>query len=547
MKTWTVLASLTSLLILATSVGSAAVASTTATRPEITAKHPMILATSRALAKTRAPGSEFECTATGGTPNVKLDCDDPYPNNEPHIAVDPADPRHLIASSNDYGSCCDQYYTSLDRGTTWQTGNMSKESDAVTGSDPVTVFDMKHNTAIHSSLNYVVTDDLGACDGNVVASISRDAGITWAPAVVVDAGSGCDASASQVFNDKEWVVTDNNPDSRFYGRTYLTWSKFVFKDQAYVSSAIFESHSNDGGFTWSRAREISGNNAAICTFQTAGPHGQCDEDQFSVPTIGPDGTVYVAFQNGQNSSLWESAEVGENQYLLVKSTDGGRSWSRPTFVVGLEDGSRDYPSNVNDSQTLTGYQIRVNSAGNIVAHPRTGELFLVFADNRNGIHDSANPTTNTDVFLMRSRDHGRSWTGPERVDRSPSDQWFPWVAIDPKTGKVGVLYNDRRTTDRALHDVSLAEMDADNGQETRQQSGNSDNSFTKRRVNASPSNLVDSRFFKAGVAGCEKCALFHGDYIGLAYGTDGAAHAVWTDQSEHVAGGYAQFIFYARK
>lgn len=549
MRTLKVLLSIAGVLALTASLGSGAGATTTATRI-VSAKHPMIVATSRMLAKTQPPASVFECSVTGGTPNVNLDCDDPFPNNEPNVAVNAGDPRNVIASSNDYGSCCDQYYTSLDRGGTWQTGNMSKESEEVTGSDPVTAFDIKHKTAIHSSLNYKITD-LGACDGDVVVSISRDGGIGWAQPVVVDAGIGCDASAFQVFNDKEWVVTDNNPDSRFYGRTYLTWSRFVFKDQAYQSSAIFESHSNDGGFTWSRAHEISGANAAICILQTAGRSGQCDEDQFSVPTVGPDGTVYVAFQNGQNSALWESGEVGENQYLVVKSTDGGRSWSRPTFVVGLEDGSRDYPLNVDDRQTLSGYQIRVNSAGNIVAHPRTGELFLVFADNRNGIHDSANPVTNTDVFLMRSADEGRTWTGPTRVDRSPSDQWFPWVAVDPKTGKIGILYNDRRTADRALHDASLAEADVDNGQQTGQQSGN--NGFTKQRVNTSPSNLVDSLYFQAHVAGCEKCSRFHGDYIGLAYGTDGAAHAAWTDQSVYVAGpspatsGYAQFIFYARK
>ena len=57
-----------------------------------------------------------ECTATSGGANTKLDCDDPFPNNEPNIVVDSANPRHMIASSNDYGSCCDQYYTTFDGG-----------------------------------------------------------------------------------------------------------------------------------------------------------------------------------------------------------------------------------------------------------------------------------------------------------------------------------------------------------------------------------------------------------------------------------------------
>lgn len=70
--------------------------------------------------------SVHECDASGNpAANVRLDCDDPFPNDEPNIVVDPADPNHMIASSNDYGSCCDEYYTSFDAGQTWSTGNMS--------------------------------------------------------------------------------------------------------------------------------------------------------------------------------------------------------------------------------------------------------------------------------------------------------------------------------------------------------------------------------------------------------------------------------------
>ena len=31
--------------------------------------------------------------------------------------VDPANPQHMIASSNDYGSCCDQFYTTFNGGS----------------------------------------------------------------------------------------------------------------------------------------------------------------------------------------------------------------------------------------------------------------------------------------------------------------------------------------------------------------------------------------------------------------------------------------------
>ena len=487
-------------------------------------------------ARQHGPHSQFECVAAGGGSNTILDCDDPFPNNEPDIAVDPGAPGHMIASSNDYGSCCDQYYTTLNGGSTWSTGNMSVNNPQQTGSDPVTEFDRKHGVAIHSSLNYSFQNPTGeACRGDVVVSTSTDGGITWLPPVVVESGLGCDLSGTQLFNDKEWIVTDNTPSSPFYGRTYLTWTKFISAGGVFQASPIFESHSDDGGKHWTKAQEISGSNASLCTFQTNGPTGQCDENQFSVPTVGPDGTVYVAFQNAQNKALWESGDFFEDQYLLVKSADGGATWSSPTFVAGLEDGTADYPANGSGRQTLTGYQLRVNSAGNIVASPIDGKLYLVFSDNRNGTHDSANAVTNTDVFLMVSSNGGSSWSDPISVDAAAGDQWFPWVDVNPKNGKIGILYTDRGNANGPFYNASVAE--------------GTPGSLVKTIVSTAPSNPTLSRFFKAGVAGCESCATFNGDYVNIAYGSDGKANMVWTGMStpSDTPGLYSQFISYAQK
>ncbi|MDQ2981543.1 MAG: glycoside hydrolase, partial [Actinomycetota bacterium] len=253
------------------------------------------------------------------------------------------------------------------------------------------------------------------------------------------------------------------------------------------------------------------------------------------PTIGRDGTVYVAFQNSQNQALWESGEMIDDQYLLVKSDDG-EDWSRPRFVVGLEDGSNDYPINVRGRQTLSGYQVRVNSAGNIVANQRDGKLYLVFSDNRNGIHDSATPVTQTDVFVMSSSNEGRSWTAPSLVDTGLGDQWFPWVDYNPVTGAIGILYHDRGGSNGPTYDTSLAEGTPD--------------SFGKTVLNTAPSNPTMSESFQAGIPTCEFCALFHGDYIAVAYGKDGHANGVWTDMrdpSPFTPGLFLQFIYFARK
>jgi len=488
-----------------------------------------------------APGAKhnwsFECTATSGGLNTKLDCDDPFPNNEPNIVVDASNPLHMIASSNDYGSCCDQYYTSFNGGNTWSTGNMSTENDNRTGSDPVTSIDVKHQVALHSSLNYRFNAAGETCDGDVVVSPSSDGGLTWDKPVIVGPGRGCDLDPFQNFGDKEWITTDNNRQSRFYGRTYVTWTSFIADHGEYVESPILESHSDDGGKHWTKPQEISGSRAALCTFQTEGAAGQCDEDQASVPTVGPDGTVYVAFLNSQNQALWEPGEEFEDQYLVVRSSDGGEHWTRPAFAAGLEDGSRDYPINVDGRQTLTGYQVRVWGAGNIVADPtQNGRLYLVYSDNSHGVHDSDHPVTNSDVSVVTSTNGGTNWTAPSLVDTGAGDQWFPWADVNPANGKLGVLYHDRGSSNGPTYTTALAEGHP--------------GSFVKTTISTAPSNPTMSEFFQAGDPACEFCAVFHGDYIGLAYGSDGHANAAWTDMrdpSPFTPGLFSQFIYYARK
>jgi BNR/Asp-box repeat len=481
------------------------------------------------------PGSQsnIECTVHASGANSKLDCDDPYPNNEPDIEVDPTNPMHMIASSNDYGTCCDEFYTSFDGGQTWKTGNMSNEGPKATGSDPVTVFDTKHNTAIHSSLNYHIVGTQ-VCKGDLTVSLSTDGGLTWEAPVVVDQGVGCDNAPLQKFNDKEWIVTDNNPASPYYGRTYLTWTAFYSAKGSYLSSPILEAHSDDGGYTWSAAKPISGTNAAKCTYQTSGAAGRCDENQFSVPTVGPDGTVYVAFENGQNKALWEKGDQFEDQYMVVKSTNGGRSFSNPRFVAGLEDGTNDYPLNADDRQTLSGFQMRVNSAGNIVADPNTGTLYLVFSDNRAGGHDPATgaPTTDTNIYMKTSTDGGNTWSALTPVDTSAGDQWFPWVEVNPTDGSIGVIYNDE--SPRHTYDVSLSQ--------------GAPGALTKTTITTASSHPNQSLYFQAEVPNCETCTVFHGDYINLSYGSDGAANLVWTDMRDldPSSGLYQQFIYYAR-
>ena len=133
---------------------------------------------------------------------------------------------------------------------------------------------------------------------------------------------------------------------------------------------------------------------------------------------------------------------------------------------------------------------------------------------------------------MTSSSGGSSWSGLTQVDSGAGDQWFPWVDVNPTNGNIGVLYNDRGSSNGATYNAALMEIPG-----------------SKTIVSATPSDPTNSRYFRAQVPGCMNCATFHGDYINISYGSDGKASMVWTDMSfpSDIPGLFYQFIYYAQK
>jgi hypothetical protein len=96
---------------------------------------------------------------------------------------------------------------------------------------------------------------------------------------------------------------------------------------------------------------------------------------------------------------------------------------------------------------------------------------------------------------VTSTDGGSTWSGPTQVDPGATDQWLPWVDVNPTNGTAGILYNDREAANASLYAAALRELPG-----------------SKTIVSTAPSHPTQSRFFRAGVTGCENCATFHGDY-----------------------------------
>jgi hypothetical protein len=442
-----------------------------------------------------------------------------FPQDETSIAVDPTNPKHAVAGANDYrlGFGTSGFYVTTDNGNHWYDGikpfptSANSARDHVDGGgDPAIVFD-RQGTAYYNDIHFARETD----ENGVFVARSTNGGFTWSrpciPAGSSDDAARCGgrgdvrrpgdgvvnyfpptAGGTNDFNDKNYMAAGPRPEgvtpvcfapisktvipggqagcpTSIIGpdRLYVTWT--IFTEDA---SQIYVSYSDDRAYSWSPPRAISGS-APFCT-GAAGSVNGCDDNQFSTPTVNPTtGFLYVSFENFNTPD--------ENQYLTVRSRDGGQTFEGPFFVSTVFDVN--YPRSGQNRQdcrsrgqggrsVLTNSCFRVNSGGNVVVDRRGGEfaddLYLVFSDNRNGQRVSSN----ADVFMFTSKDGGTTWIGPTRVNDDPSqqptvaqgtrdcgriatrtcppnalsfgnDQWFPWIDISDK-GDLNVVFYDRR-------------------------------------------------------------------------------------------------------
>jgi hypothetical protein len=443
-----------------------------------------------------------------------------FPQDETSIAVNPANPRNAIGGANDYrlGWGSSGFYATTDGGNHWYDGikpfptNANQARDHIDGGgDPAVVYD-REGTAYYADLHFAREND----ESGVFVGRSTNGGFTWSrpcvPAGSSDATARCGGNGdvrlpgdgvvnyyadndntlngSVPANDKEYIASGPRPSGVTptcfapisktpipAGQTGCPTSR-IGPDRLYVTWTIFFgntatinfSYSDDRAYSWSPAKVIDGS-APFCQFGVA---NNCDDNQFSTPTVNPTtGELWVSFENFNTPD--------ENQYLVVRSIDGGATFQGPFFVSTVFDVN--YPrsgSNRLDCtargqggrSVLSNSCFRVNSGGNIVADRRGGEfaddLYLVFSDNRNGSRNESN----TDVFFFTSKDGGSTWIGPTRVNDDPSsqptiaqgtrdcnrivgrvcpsspqffgnDQWFPWIDISDK-GDLNVVFYDRR-------------------------------------------------------------------------------------------------------
>ncbi len=475
------------------------------------------------------------------------------PQNETAIVVDPNNSNRIVAAANDYvtrtwtctrngipcSSLGDGYsgaYFSNDGGATWCCASNLDGSSLGTlipgvdhlaggpydaGGDPALGFD---------SLGHVYYAGLGfdrTSPPNTVAvnkgTFDASGHLAWAPPIFIN-----QTASPSILNDKEWIAVDSNPSSLFRDRVYVTWTRFIFNPSngRYVQSPVAVSYSSDEGKTFSDPQLIVGNVLY---------------SQGSRPVIGPDGTVYVFWDGSTRHATLDSI-------WMVKSTDGGKTWSKPAAISELVD-----------IIPIANTVFRVNSYPAAAVAPN-GDLYVTWSSLVSNTSGSLCPAfTNkgchSAALFSKSSDGGETWSAPALVFptldasnrtaigypvtqpdgttlKAPPlrrvDTFFPAAAVSPSghvymSAYAADVVSPWQTCANPATPTAVGRIDCltlgpyvDNAR--------LDYVVTDLTTNLTKTvtpHPINSRYGFGG--------KFFGDYTGIAVGSDNFFHAFWTD------------------
>jgi hypothetical protein len=433
--------------------------------------------------------------------------------NEEFIKVDPNNQNHVVASYNDYrrgdGTCGASWST--DGGRTWNDSTVPNNFVRGTfrnrpreyfqaGGDTSVDWDSKGNAYLSCQLfkrGNATTGDVDQSNGLYVFRSTQNDGASWNfPARPVIETNNAAGNFLPLL-DKQFMAVDHNANqcpagqltatpgascSPFQDRVYVTWTEFAPNGSAF----IYESYSSDYAEHFS-ARHLVSISSQLCVNDYGlGTASNCNENQFSQPFVGPDGVLYVIFNNYNNAETAGSTPDNRNQILISRSFDGGNTFEAPHKVADFYDlpdcatyqGGHDFGRACVPEKAPTTNSIfrATNYASGEVNPTNPSQVVVTFGSYINRHSKESNgcvptgfsPATgqnlytgvktpgacNNDILVSVSNDGGATFTGATTDPRAltsatnesgqaTTDQWWQWIAFT-KNGKLATSYYDRQ-------------------------------------------------------------------------------------------------------
>jgi len=406
----------------------------------------------------------LDCNNEATTPAPGGDGSGERQQNEPTAAVDPLNPMHMTAGANDY--CAVQtitdawagFYYSSNGGASWtnsllpgystDTSTLGQASPlfrfVAAAGDPVQAWDR----ASHLYYAGVAFDRVRPVNGSIWLARYDWPMVATSPTynftTLVSKGTPTPFGLGHL-EDKVEVEADKGAASPFQGNVYVCWARFSAAGNNFVELAT----STDGGHSF-RIQKIS---------ESIHGNQSCDIG------ITRTGTVFVAWRQFDFTPGEDVPQKQHDAVAWVKSTDGGRSFTKPAVAFEFTHfdmtdrspaGGRRRDCGDGPQACQSGYVFgRVDSGPRIAADPVGGEgdeAYVVVEATVPGSETATGTTYGTvtngtgsqgSIYFSKTTNGGASWSPAARVDpQTKGHQFYPDVDIDD--GVLYVVYQDSR-------------------------------------------------------------------------------------------------------
>ncbi len=412
-------------------------------------------------------------TIFGRNVKVSVDYSAPY-ESEPSIAVNPRNPNNIVVAGHQeiaaemaMGPSPEVtlgIYYSMDGGETWHGPIIAKAydplrdiviGDVALGSASDGTFYMTYLSVGNRPLPPPLNTTTGLVS-TIMLGVSRDGGKTWNfTAALTPDYINVSKLLSEgyypigILLDKDYLAVGKSP---ITGKTMLvvSYTEFLMyvdmkTGTPFYNVTIKAIVSHDGGKTWIGPKALS----PTVKINLSSPFVP-RLVQGSYPAVAPNGTIYVAYYD----SLDDGWLNGSAAVMVVRSDDGGKTWSKPVeaAVIPHEIG---YYYTVKIGETLMPTFRWWSSMFPSIAVAPDGTVYIAYSADPDG--PGCDPA---DVYLVYSKNWGKTWSIPVRVNDDPrgscNAQFFPWVVAGEDSSAHIVWADTRLSVSRMGYDIYYA-------------------------------------------------------------------------------------------
>jgi hypothetical protein len=265
-----------------------------------------------------------------------------------------------------------------------------------------------------------------------VSHIDGPASTGLTPAIVADQENWSDPviasrQNSALFSDKEQIWADNAESSPYFGNAYVCFAAF----QGNGAQPLKVLTSTDGGSSWSSQQVTSAANNPNSQqgFGRSGCTVRTDSE----------GVVYVFV----NQFAFDPAAAAPGKIQMIKSFDGGNTWTRPLNIFTAYDTCNYFEPSIGRcvEDGVAGARSDLSSAPSVdIANgaptgvDATDDLVLTWVDGRDGLN-------NEHVMFTSSSAGGNDWQVPREVEQGGDRGYYSAPAISPNGTDTWLVYN----------------------------------------------------------------------------------------------------------